>query len=218
MKDNEKFNQESNNTEDDNKDNDKTIKTEMQEVQDQEIDTNTKKNKKQKSSLREWTESIILAIVVTLIISIFIFRTSVDGTSMYSALDDGDQLIAARQAYTFSVPKRGDIIVFDSGEKDVKQNPKYYIKRIIAVEGDIIEIKDGYIKVNGNLLDESYLNPGTLTQGNINEIVRDNHVYVLGDNRNFSKDSRSIGQINVEDIKGKVLFRFYPFNEFGMID
>lgn len=145
-------------------------------------------------------------------------RTQVSGTSMETTLSDGDQLLVDKLSYRFSEPERFDIVVFPfQHDSDI-----YYIKRIIGLPGETIQIDlDGNIYIDGNLLEESYGrevidNPGRAIEP---VILADDEYFVMGDNRNNSSDSRDItvGSIKREDIIGKAFIRIYPISDFGIL-
>lgn len=177
------------------------------------------KKKKAKKEAMEWIKSIVFAIVVAILIKTFIFNTTyVLGSSMYPTLQERDRLFTNKITMYFSKPERGDIVVLKAPD-----NPdKDYIKRVIGIEGDIIEIKSGNVYLNEQLLEEKYIAEGAYTHiydKNYWE-VPEGYVFVLGDNREegASKDSRSFGCIPVDTIKGKADFRYFPFNDrFGKL-
>lgn len=161
----------------------------------------------------EWIKTILVAFVVALIITQFIKPALVSGDSMYPTLKNGNFLFMNRRAYKENMPDYGDIIVFNSKLPD----GRILIKRVIAVEGDKIVIKDGNVYINDKLLEENYINQEyPVTDGNIEAIVPENTVFVLGDNRGNSLDSRNeyVGFVNIEDIMGKVFVRLIPFTKF----
>ncbi len=167
----------------------------------------------------EWIKSIGLAIIIAVVIKTFIFNTTfVLGFSMYPTLHEKDRLFTNKIGYYFSDPKAGDIIVLQAPDDPKKD----YIKRVVGIEGDTVEIKDGKVYINGEVLEEKYLVEGAYTyNGHISKWeVPQNYVFVLGDNRNrnASKDSRILGCIPIESIKGKAFFRYFPFNNrFGSL-
>lgn len=175
--------------------------------------TNIHNNVKFKTELFELVKSILIAIIVAIIIIAFIFQTvSVDGSSMYPTLRNNDRLIIEKVTYYFQKPKSMDIIVM----KNPRNNSERYIKRIIAVEGDKIEIYNNKVYINGSLKDEPYLFENRINDfGEIT--VPKNTVFVLGDNRNNSTDSRILGPINLKLIVGKAFIRLLPFNKAGRI-
>lgn len=163
----------------------------------------------------EWIVTILVALVIALVIKSFVFTIAlVDGESMRPTLQDGDRLIVWRLGYE---PKKGDVIVLHQDGK------KPYIKRIIATEGDMVDIDfDSHtVSVNGEILDEDYILEPTVLRGDVTfpQIVEDDCVFVLGDNRNNSSDSRTsnVGQVAYEDIMGKATIRLFPFSTFGSI-
>ena len=163
----------------------------------------------------ETFESIMISLVVITLIIVFAFRAvSVDGDSMLPNLHDQERLITTNLFYT---PEKGDIVVLD------KNNAlgKPLIKRVIATEGDTIRIdyKTGDVYVNDELLIEDYIleiiNPAD--KSDLEMTIKEGYVFVMGDFRNDSTDSRSevIGQVNTKNILGKAMFRIYPFNSIG---
>lgn len=163
-----------------------------------------------KGEIKEWAKSAILALIVVVFINIFFFSARVDGESMAPNLSHGDRLIVNKLAYVNKLPDYEDIVVFYSETKGY-----ILIKRVIGLPGDLIEIKDGCVYRNGTLLDESaYLD--VETNGLISVTVEENKIFVLGDNRPESADSRyaQIGQIDMSDVKGKVIVRTFPNTTF----
>lgn len=128
----------------------------------------------------------------------------------------GDYVITSRQAYKlFGDPKRGDVIVFKSHLYDEKGKQKNLIKRIIGLPGDSVEIKNGDVYINGELLQEEYVAEQGLSGEMEAVTVPEGRLFVMGDNRRVSQDSRSpaVGTIEMESIVGKVVIRLYPFNQ-----
>ena len=180
------------------------------------------KTEKKKNSLREaveYAESLAVVFVVMLLIFTFIARpATVDGESMIPTLQNGERLVISNLFYE---PTAGDIVVL-CGEAD-REEGKNLIKRIIATEGQTIDIdfEAGEVYVDGQKLDEPYiLEPTYLDEGTEFPLtVPEGEIFVMGDNRNGSRDSRSltVGSVKEEYIVGHVLFRFFPFDRFGKI-
>ncbi len=166
----------------------------------------------------EWYESLVFAILVMVLLFSFFFRIiQVSGDSMLPTLQDYDRLIVWGAGY---VPESGDVIVVD-GDIDYG---KAIVKRIIAQGGDEVNIdfQNGIVTVNGEVLEEDYILEPTTLGGDVEFplVVPEGTVFVLGDNRNNSSDSRvsQIGFIDVNDILGKVVLRLFPLSEIGVIE
>lgn len=165
----------------------------------------------------DWVCSLAAAAVAVVLIFTFVGRThTVSGPSMLPNFHDGDLIIGSNLFYE---PKAGDVIFMDPGEgKGVA-----YIKRVIATEGQTIDIDfdQGIVTVDGKVLDEPYINEPTYTDEGMEfpATVPENCVFVMGDNRNNSKDSRhpDIGMVDKRQIIGKGLLRLMPFGDFGVI-
>ncbi|EHL15829.1 signal peptidase I [Peptoanaerobacter stomatis] len=168
-----------------------------------------------KKELIEWIKTIVFAVILAFLISVFITPTIVRGESMYPTLQNSNYLIINKTAYWFSKPSKGDIIVFKSHIKDEKGNDKDLVKRVIGVPNDHIVVKDGNVYINDELQSENYIN-GDYTDGDVDIIVPEDEVFAMGDNRPNSFDSRAqeVGTVKIKDeIIGKVVVRLYPFNE-----
>ena len=162
----------------------------------------------------EFVELFVFTLVAVMVLTTFFFRYSqVEGGSMDMTLADGDRLIISDFLYT---PERGDIIVFEDYGTELRDP---LVKRIIGVAGDVVEVKiDGSVYVNGELLDEPYVyvTPGKApTRIHGKWTVEDGELFVMGDHRDVSKDSREFGPIKVDSVLGEVKLRFYPFDSFG---
>ncbi len=170
------------------------------------------------SIIFEWANAIIIGLIFVVFLMTFVFRqVTVDGTSMTDTLQDGDRLIISNFMYK---PQYGDIVVISHGEK--YNEP--IIKRVIATEGQSLSInyETGAVSVDGVILDEDYIKGMTVELKRpieIPEKIPEGYVFVMGDNRQGSLDSRStdIGLIPVENIIGKAEFRYYPFDAMGSI-
>jgi len=169
--------------------------------------------------IKGWIKDILIACVIALLVMAFIKPTIVQESSMQPTLYTNNYIFLSRQAYLLSEPSAGDIVVFNSDLRTADGNNKLLIKRVIAVPGDRVTIADGNVYINGELQEEPYLYENE-TSGNIdNLIVPEGKVFVMGDNRRVSIDSRSeqVGSVPVSDIVGRAFFRLYPFNRIGML-
>ena len=172
-----------------------------------------------KKSIIEWVKVFGLAIVLAFVITLFIKPTLVSGDSMLPTLHENDYLIINKIGYKIGEPKNGDVIVFKSDLEKNDGTTKDLVKRIIGVAGDKVVIKDGKVYLNDKLLDETYLSEGMDTTGDVDIVVPEGKLFVLGDNREVSLDSRyeQVGLVDVNDVEGKVLVRLYPFNDISLI-
>lgn len=175
-----------------------------------------------KNILKEILSTSIYLLVVLcaayLIITYVGQRTQVSGSSMETTLSDGDNLLVDKITYRFSDPKRFDIIVFPFQY----DTDTYYIKRIIGMPGETVQIDyDGNIYINGSLLEESYGREVIQNPGRAAEPITlgEDEYFVMGDNRNNSSDSRdpSVGNIHRKDIIGRAWVRIWPFSKFGVL-
>ncbi len=173
------------------------------------------------SPLKELLSMLIyigVVLGVTFLIITFVGqRTHVSGESMENTLDNGDQLIVDKITYRFQDPERFDIIVFPFHYKE----NTYYIKRIIGLPGETVQIADGTIYINGEVLEESYGREVMQDPGIAAEPITlgEDEYFVLGDNRNQSSDSRdpSVGLIHRDEIIGRAWLRIWPLNSFGIL-
>lgn len=171
------------------------------------------------TSIGKEIRNMAISIAAALVISVFIrnnvfARADVQYTSMMNTLKEKDVLFVEKLCTFTHNYKRGEIIIFDVHNA----NNDTYIKRIIGLAGDTIELKDGDVYLNGKLLKEDYIMPGAKTEGEafLKEgtvyKVPEGCVFAMGDNREVSLDCRGIGPVKFKDIKGHVVIRAYPFN------
>ncbi|EDU38397.1 signal peptidase I [Clostridium sporogenes] len=198
--------------------------------------------RKVKKEIESWIFSILGAILIAGLVNSKVFaKVQVQQNSMENTLLTNEQLVVDKLSYNFAEPKKGDIIIFhenkekgtiaedtlemvdniisifnnnnDSIEKDDR-----LIKRVIGIPGDEIDIKDGYLYLNGKKLEESYVKGETIEREFKLPIkVPENKLFVLGDNRMISKDSRMFGLIDYKQVEGKAIYRVYPFNHVGKV-
>jgi signal peptidase I len=156
-------------------------------------------------------ETLVLAVVLYFGINAVSARVRVDGFSMRPTLQDGEYILVNKLAYKFSEPVRGDIVVFVfpvNPEEDL-------IKRIIGVPGDTITIQDGMLTVNGVVVDEPYINAPPAYNGTWQ--VPEGELFVLGDNRNDSRDSHQWGLLPIENVIGRAVLIYWPPEEWQVI-
>jgi len=166
-----------------------------------------------------WILQIALTVLLAFTFVYFIgLRTSAVGQSMAETLYNGDNVLVNRFVYAVSNPKPNDIIVF---KPNGNEKSHLYIKRIIGVPGDTVQIVKGVVYVNGEVFNEAVSVSSIEEAGIANEPItlKDDEYFVLGDNRNNSEDSRfaNIGNVRKEHIIGKVWFRIVSWNEFGFL-
>lgn len=163
--------------------------------------------------LREAAETILLAAFLFLVINGLTARVRVDGPSMEPSYYNQDRIVVSRISYLLGDIQRGDVIVFPaplSPDED-------YIKRIIGLPGDHIRVEGGYVYVNDVPIEEPYIKSPPLTPM-AEVIVPEGSVFVMGDNRNVSSDSRSWGPLPIDDIIGKAVFVYWPFDSMRFIE
>lgn len=166
----------------------------------------------------EWAKTLILALVMGFIITLFTVPTVVSGESMQPTLESKDYLIINKVAYKLDDPKRGDVVVFNTELPKEEGGNKNLVKRIIGLPNEHLVIESGRVYIDGDLIKEPYLD-GMYTDGNIDIIIPQGYYFTMGDNRMISRDSRdqSIGVIKEDEIVGRISMRLYPFDEIGKV-
>ncbi len=188
---------------------------------------------KPESALFTWVKQIILVVFLSVVISVFIIQTyDIVDVSMEPTFDlQGNRVLVFLTPYIFEAsPERGDIIIIDSRVERIRtlvdrlvESPlpalftrrgedHMWVKRVIGLPGDRLEFVMGRVYLNGELLQEDYIQEKMISDLDP-VVVPDGYVYVLGDNRNHSMDSRQIGPIPLANIQGKVIARIYPFSK-----
>ncbi|WP_419893708.1 signal peptidase I [Oceanobacillus kimchii] len=185
------------------------------------------KENKKKNEWLDWIKALLLAFGLAFLVRMFLFAPIiVEGPSMFPTLHDRDQMIVNKLSYTISEPERFDIVVFHAPTQ------KDFIKRIIALPGEHVAVEDNTLYINGEEVEEPFLNEQkenlqsyqTLTNdftleqlpGNY-DVVPEGHVFVLGDNRSNSTDSRMIGVVPMEELVGEASFVYWPFDRIHLI-
>ena len=161
--------------------------------------------KKKKSILLDYLKVIVITLIVTYGVLYFVQISKVYGTSMLPTYHEGNIVLVDKVFYKHSEPKRNDIVVVDY--KDANMKETFIIKRVVGIGGDHIEIKDNELYLNGELLEEDYINGAMINSEDMLVDVPEGKVFVMGDNRNNSLDSRKLGYFDFdEDVIGRVFF------------
>ena len=164
------------------------------------------------SEIKDWIVSIVVAVALAMFIRTFIVELYVvDGPSMRPTLESEQRLVVNKFIYRFHPPEKGDVLVFQY-PRDPSRD---FIKRVIAVPGDTIEIREGRVLVNDQLLTEDYILEKTRSEYP-KATVPEGHIFVMGDNRNSSEDSRfaDVGFVPYDLIKGKAMLVFWPISAY----
>ena len=177
------------------------------------------------ASIVEWGIVVVGAIVLALVVKTFVLQAFyIPSQSMATTLETGDRVLVNKLAYTFGDVSRGDVVVFERPPTETTSNIPDLIKRVIGLPGDQLVIKNSTVYVNGAALDEPYLDPGTITSTESAPIkcsdadpcvVPEGRVWVMGDNRPDSKDSRFFGPIEESTIVGKAFVTIWPLDRLG---
>ncbi len=176
------------------------------------------------SFILETLQVIVLALSLFVVSYLFLFQPhQVKGNSMSPNFENNDFLLTDKFSYHFTKPARGDVIIFKAPKSEpCSVDDCEYIKRIIALPGEKVEVNDQAFYINNQRLEESYLPPQTTQAGSYLTseaviILRSNEYFVAGDNRNSSRDSRFFGPVSGKDVIGKTLLRYWPPVRWGFI-
>jgi signal peptidase I len=178
-------------------------------------------------AVREIVETLLLAALIFFLVRLVVLNFRVDGESMLPNLDNGQMLlvntnayrsldIGGNEYYPFDPPERGDVIVFDPP----RGSDKPYIKRIIGLPGEEVTFGDGHVFIDGVMLEEDYILDRTgcgKRSDNCDVVVPEDHVYVLGDHRTNSSDSRVFGAVPLENVVGKAWLSYWPLDDVGFV-
>jgi signal peptidase I len=163
--------------------------------------------------VREIGETVIPAVIIALFINLFLAQaTQVLGQSMEPTLHSSQRVVIEKVSYRLHGPRRGDIVVIDSSDQS-----EMLIKRVVGLPGETIEVKNGRAFINGDLLEE----PWTVRQGGGHfgpQTIPPLHVFVLGDNRGASNDSRNFGPVPIDDVVGQAWVSYWPPGEVGFVE
>lgn len=172
--------------------------------------TASKPPKSWKKELKDWTLTLSAAVILSMLIQNYAFaQVKVEQHSMDTTLHEGQRLVENRLVYRFKEPARGDIVIINGPESD-----RRLVKRVIGLPGETVDIRDGAVWINGVRLEEPYAAGKTLPNGAaVPLVVPEGHYFVLGDNREYSQDSRQLGAIGSGSLEGKAVLRLWPFSE-----
>jgi len=163
--------------------------------------------------VQETLETVIIAAAIALMIRFLVVEPfRVDGPSMEPTFYTGDMLIVNKFLYRFTAPKRGEVIVF----RYPRQPQKDYVKRVIAVAGETVEVRMGRVYVNGQLFEEDFTTKPSISSFPRTE-VPSGSVFVLGDNRSNSEDSRYFGAVPLSNIKGRAMVVYWPIARIQLV-
>lgn len=194
---------------------------------------------KKSTHVFSWVKTIAIAVIIAYIVNVFVFEKAiVEGNSMNPTLINADNLYEDKLSYIFGTPKRGDVVIFDHVKG---KYPDYiplpdptrqvYVKRVIGLPGEVIDIRDdNFVYINGRKLIEPYIvadnakagitlpsNPMSNQAQQYPYTIKDGEVFVMGDNRYNSSDSREFGPVKISVIRGKALFVVFPVKHLGQI-
>jgi len=165
--------------------------------------------------LSVWLRDLLISLAISCFIIIFLYQpVKVEGTSMMPSLEDQERIFVNKFVYRLEPIQRGDIVVF----RYPRDPSKSFIKRVIGLAGDKVQIDAGRVFVNGHPLDEDYVPPAYEDERSYPEIVVPvNSYFVLGDHRSLSNDSRDFGAVNQSYIYGKAVFGYWPMDKMGRV-
>lgn len=166
--------------------------------------------KRKSSLLREIVETALLTAIIFLAVNAATGRFKIDGSSMEPNLHNDEYVIVDKVTYLFGQPQRGDVVVFY-----LEGQPKDYIKRVIGLPGETIEVNSGMVLVNGQPLDEPYVVPSTSSYPK--RTLGDGEYFVMGDNRGNSSDSRAFGPIHVSNVVGRAWIVYWPPTDWAIV-
>ena len=168
-----------------------------------------------RSTLHAWLRDLLLSVGVSAFIIIFLYQpVRVEGTSMLPQLEDQDRLFINKMAFHVGDIQRGDVVVFEYP----RDHTKSYIKRVVALPGDLVHIDHGRVWVNGKHLDEPYVPPRFEDDRSQPELrIPAGEYFVMGDHRSISSDSREFGPVERDLIYGKAAFVYWPIDQAGVV-
>ena len=168
-----------------------------------------------RDELRSWTRDLLIAVGLAAVIIVFLYQpVKVEGTSMVPLLSDQERIFVNKFVYRFEPIQRGDVVVFWYP----LDRSKSFIKRVVALPGELVEMRDGRLYVNSDLLPEQFVPREYLDSSSFGPYtIPAEHYFVMGDHRSSSNDSRVFGPVPREAIYGKAVFAYWPVDRFGII-
>ena len=166
----------------------------------------------------EWVAIVVGAFAVALVVKTFLIQAFyIPSESMFPTLTEDDRVLVNKLSYRLHDVNRGDLVVFERPPGEPDSDVKDLIKRVIAVEGETVEERDGVLHVDGEPLDEPYLQPGARSDDLTRVVVPPDHVFVMGDNRGASRDSRFFGPIEEDLIVGRAFVKVWPLPDLELL-
>jgi signal peptidase I len=168
-----------------------------------------------RDELRSWARDLLIAVGLAAVIIVFLYQpVKVEGTSMVPLLSDQERIFVNKFVYRFEPIQRGDVVVFWYP----LDRSKSFIKRVVALAGELVEMRDGRVYVNGQLLPEQFVPKEYMDGSSFGPYtIPDDQYFVMGDHRSSSNDSRVFGPVPREAIYGKAVFAYWPVDRFGVI-
>lgn len=187
------------------------------EGRDEEV-TPAKEPKNASRNAIEWVAIVVGALAVALVVKTFFIQAFyIPSGSMFSTLDVGDRVLVNKLSYRLHEVHRGDLVVFEKPDSVQDTGIKDLVKRVVALEGEVIEGRDGKVHIDGKPLPENYLDEGTITADFPRQTIPDGHVFVMGDNRARSQDSRFFDAIDTDLIVGRAFVRVWPLPDIDLL-
>ena len=179
--------------------------------------TRSAADRRRNRNIVEWVGIVAGALILALIVKTFLFQAFyIPSLSMYPTLHKGDRVLVNKVSYDLHDVHRGDIVVFERPPSE-PASIKDLIKRVIGLPGDVIEAREGIVYVNGTALVEKYIDSGDRTDNLPRQTIPKDDLFVMGDNRNNSEDSRVFGPIPEKTVVGRAFVRVWPVTRLGLL-
>ncbi len=166
----------------------------------------------------EWVAIVLGAFIVAFVVKTFLIQAFyIPSESMFPTLTEDDRVLVNKLSYQVHDVNRGDLVVFERPPNEPESEIKDLVKRVVALEGETVEERDGALYVDGERLDEPYLEPGVESLNLPPTVIPPDHVFVMGDNRGSSRDSRFFGPIEEDLIVGRAFVKVWPIPDFELL-